>query len=155
MTAAWGTGQEIIRKLLDAGDLEQVSGNAADGSFLLTEARSRCASARTIKGSDPTGAYVMTYEAARHTATALLTQQGLRITSKGGHIAVVEAVLAQFGKSRFLQLSGMRRRRNDLEYPRDSSETAVTIEEVDEALDYVEGLLEAAEMLLPKLGLWS
>lgn len=156
MTAAWGTGQQAIRRRLDTGELDRVSGSAADGEFLLTEARHRCASARTIRQSDPTGAYVMAYECGRHTATALFTQQGLRATEQSGHHAVViESVIEQFGPERFGQLSGMRRRRHTLEYPRNSSETAVTVEEVDEAIDYVEGLLEAAEMLLPKLGLWS
>ncbi len=47
---------------------------------------------------------------------ALLAQQGLRPTQAGGHIAVVDAVRAQFAGP-FGALNSLRRRRNELEYP--------------------------------------
>ena len=44
-----------------------------------------------------TGAYQPPYDALRKAAAALLAVQGLRATSRGGHIAIQDAVRAQFG----------------------------------------------------------
>lgn len=46
--------------------------------------------------SDPAGALQLAYDAARKAAAALLATQGLRATTRGGHIAVLEAARAQF-----------------------------------------------------------
>ena len=49
-----------------------------------------------MASSDPEGAYAMLYDAARKSLTALLLTQGLRPTTRGGHIAVETAIFAQF-----------------------------------------------------------
>jgi hypothetical protein len=53
-------------------------------------------------------------------AASLLEAQGLRATSRGGHLAVQEAVIAQFSTTgRAVRSFGrIRRARNNFEYPR-------------------------------------
>ena len=68
----------------------------------------------------------LAYDAARKAAVALLAVQGLRSTTKGGHIAVQDAVVAQFGgfagmKTAFARLGLMRRRRHAAEYRTEST----------------------------------
>jgi hypothetical protein len=52
-----------------------------------------------LSSGDLSGAYQLAYDALRKSAASLLAVQGLRATSHGGHIAVQDAVLAQFGAS--------------------------------------------------------
>jgi hypothetical protein len=85
--------------------------------------------------------------------TALLAHQGLRPTASGGHIAVERAVRAQFGPP-FAPYSGLRRRRNDVEYP-SHPEDDVDADEATEAINTAGGLLEAADKLLPHLALFT
>jgi hypothetical protein len=89
----------------------------------------------------------------RRLDVALLEAQGLRATSRGGHIAVRDAVNAQFG-----DLSGgqalrpfdrLRRRRHDIEYP--DSATSVDADEVEEALRRAQDMVEFANKLIDHL----
>ena len=68
-------------------------------------------------------AHTNAYDALGKSAASLLEAQELRATSRGGHIAVQGAVIAQFGSSiRALRsFSRLRRARNSFEYP--STET--------------------------------
>jgi hypothetical protein len=59
--------------------------------LLLSQARQHLGSAAAIAGSDPAGAYQLLYDAARKSLAAVLENQGIRATSRGGHIAVREA----------------------------------------------------------------
>jgi hypothetical protein len=43
---------------------------------------------------DLPGAYQLAYDALRKSAASLLEVQGLRATSRGGHIAIQDAVIA-------------------------------------------------------------
>lgn len=52
-----------------------------------------------LSSQDLSGAYQLAYDALRKSTASLLAVQGLRATSRGGHIAVQDAVLAQFGAS--------------------------------------------------------
>jgi len=72
---------------------------------------------------DLQGAYQLAYDALRKSAASLLEAQGLRATSRGGHIAVQDAVTAPFGSSIWTlrSFSRLRRARNSFEYP--STET--------------------------------
>jgi hypothetical protein len=83
---------------------------------------------------------------------ALLAQQGLRSTTRGGHLAVEEAVRAQFGNA-FKPFRDLRIRRNDLEYPVYPDEP-IEADEVEEALDAAGGIIDAALKLLPHLGVF-
>lgn len=120
---------------------------------MLDQAHQRVATAATIAESDPVTAYNTAYGGVRQAATSLLIQQGLRPKSEGGHVAVVEAVRAQFGES-FAYFNAMRRRRNKLEYPQSPDDVAVDTAAAREAIAYVEATLAAAAQLLPQLELW-
>lgn len=95
---------------------------------------------------------MLAYDAARHACTALLAQQGLRPTTRGGHLVVDEAVRAQSGDA-FRPFRALRIRRNELEYPA-MPDDAATASEVEEALAGAERILAAAEKLIPHLGLF-
>lgn len=154
MSSSWKKGHDIIAGLVKQHHLERVSGAAANGQALLDHARQRLTGAEAAATADPIGAYTLAYDAARQAATALLTQQGLRPKSQGGHIAIVEAVTAQFGPV-FEQLNRMRRTRNHLEYPGSAEDLDLGAEEADEAITVAEELIDAADALLPQLGIWQ
>jgi hypothetical protein len=62
----------------------------------------------------------MVYDAARKALTAMLENQGLRPTTRGGHLAVYEAARAQLDPPMGQMLrpfDRMRRQRHDVEYP--------------------------------------
>jgi hypothetical protein len=151
--SSWKPGHDEISALIDRGHLERISGQAADGTYLITQAHQRLAGARAALSADSIGAFELAYDGTRLAATALLVQQGLRPKSAGGHIAVIAAVRAQFG-SRFELFDAMRRIRNKLEYPVSPNDLTLSDNAVDSALDYAATTITAAEQLLPELGMW-
>src|SRR6266542_2082745 len=84
--------------------------------------------------------------------TALLAHQGLRPTTQGGHYAVEEAVRGQFGES-FRAVGTLRRRRNELEYPTYPGDEADR-DEVADAIRMARQIIEAAQRILPNLGVF-
>lgn len=86
---------------------------------------------------------------------AVLAVQGLRATSKGGHLAVQEAVAAQLGRSGAVvrPFGRLRRTRNDADYPRlDSPELGG--EDIAEDLPKAQGIVDAMQQLVPHLQPW-
>ena len=121
---SWETQSERIRELINAGDLGQVPPDSELARRMLADAGRHLATAAAAESTgDLSGAYQLAYDALRKSAASLLEAQGLRATSRGGHIAVQDAVIAQFGSSiRALRsFSRLRRTRNSFEYP--STET--------------------------------
>jgi hypothetical protein len=116
----WQPGRDKIAGLLDAGELEQVTVDQRIAQLLLDDAGRHLATAATaLSSGDLSGAYQLAYDALRKSAASLLAVQGLRATSRGGHVAVQEAVLAQFGSTvrAFRSFGRIRRARNRFEYP--------------------------------------
>lgn len=153
----WNKGSEVIARLIDDRHLEEVPADADTVDRLIATARRHVASASSTAGSDPEGALALAYDAARKTATALLAHQGLRATSSGGHIAVVDAVNAQFpGVEGLMSIDRLRRRRNQAEYPDPRSYDPVTGDEVHDAIAAALACIDAGEKLLaaPQLGLF-
>lgn len=149
----WQMGEAEVQALVDRRDLELVTGAAADGAPLLTQAQRTAATAAGLVQSDPYSAYVLAYDAARFACNSLLAQQGIRATTQGGHYAVELAVRAQFGQG-FRPFADLRRRRNELEYPRLPADTAST-EEAQEAVEVTQRLIAAAGQLLDQLTFFS
>lgn len=147
--ARWARGETEIEQLIAAGHLERVSGAQADGTPLLNQARKTIATAAKLIPDDTYSAYVLSYDAARFACVTLLAQQGLRVTTNGGHYALERAVRAQFGDG-FRPFGALRRRRNELEYPHMPSDTA-TADEAREAAEAAERLISAATALLPQV----
>jgi hypothetical protein len=114
-------------------------------------------SAEQLADDDPAGAFQMAYDASRKACSALLAAQGLRATSRGGHIAVRDVALGQFGHGshgRVLRdFDAMRRRRKDAEYPQDPGD-AIDVEEVRAALPKSRAIVDYAAVLLPHLEPW-
>ncbi len=91
----------------------------------------------------------MAYDAARKSATAVLNHQGLWPTSAGGHIAVVDAIRAQFpGVPGLTSLDRLRRRRNQSEYPDPRSYDPITASEADDAIEAARQCIDSATRLL-------
>jgi HEPN domain-containing protein len=150
--ARWTRGEAEIEALVAAGDLQKLTGEAANGERLLRKAVVTLETARSATARDPDSAFVLAYDASRQALTALLAHQGLRATTKGGHYAVERAVRAQFGPG-FRQFGALRRRRNELEYPERPGDDA-TRDEASDAVESAEAIMTAAQGLLGQLGLF-
>lgn len=116
---------------------------------MLDKAVATLETATSVAASDPDSAFVLTYDAARHALVALLLQQGLRPTQKGGHVVVEQAARAQFGAG-FKDFGGLRRRRNELEYPEYPDERAMA-DEVSIALEQAKNAINSAQRLIGDL----
>ncbi|MGH3383529.1 MAG: HEPN domain-containing protein [Nocardioidaceae bacterium] len=150
--ARWKRGEAEIGSLIASGDLQKLTGEAANGERLLEKAAITLETATTATERDPDSAFVLAYDAARQALTALLAHQGLRPTTKGGHYAVEQAVRAQFGPG-LRQFGALRRRRNELEYPARPGDDA-TVDEATEAIEHAQAIITAAEGLIDQLGLF-
>ena len=150
--ARWKRGESEVEALVASGDLQKLTGEAANGKRLMDKAAVTLETARSAMKRDPDSAFVLAYDASRQALTALLAHQGLRPTTKGSHYAVEQAVRSQFGPG-FRQFGALRRRRNELEYPRHPSDDA-TVDEASESVDHAQAIITAAEGLLDQLGLF-
>jgi len=93
----WQPGRDRIAALIEAAELQRVTADADIARLLLNDAgRHLATSAAGLSSRDLSGAYQLAYDALRKSAASLLEAQGLRLTSRGGHIAIQEAVQAQF-----------------------------------------------------------
>jgi HEPN domain-containing protein len=146
----WSTGEATVERLLAAGHVERVQGAQADGASWLDRARRGLEAARVLAESAPDSSVVLAYDAARQACVALLAQQGLRPTTAGGHYVVEEVLRAQFGPA-LRAFGGLRRRRNELEYPLYPTEQA-SAAEAAETLKTAGEIIDAAAKLIPGLG---
>jgi hypothetical protein len=85
----------------------------------------------------------------RKSAASLLEAQGLRATSRGGHLAVQEVVTAQFGTTVriFRSFGRVRRARNSFEYP-SSNSPGPTSDDIDDAIAVATQAREAATTII-------
>jgi hypothetical protein len=116
----WQQGRHTVDGMLARGELEQVPADRAHADLLLAQAHQHLRSAEAIAPFDPVGAYQLLYDAARKALNAVLENEGLRATSRGGHIAVLDAVSAQLDPPLgpiLRPFDRLRRRRNQAEYP--------------------------------------
>jgi HEPN domain len=116
----WQPGRDKVIELLTAAELEQVTADHRVARLLLDDAGRHLATAAAgLSSGDLSGAYQLAYDALRKSAASLLAAQGLRATSRGGHIALQEAARAQFGSTvkAFRSFGRIRRARNTFEYP--------------------------------------
>jgi HEPN domain-containing protein len=146
----WSTGEATVERLVAAGHIERVQGAQADGDSWLERARRSLDAARVLAESAPDSSVVLAYDAARQACVGVLAQQGLRPTTAGGHYVIEETIRAQFGPA-LRAFGGLRRRRNELEYPLYPTERA-NAGEAAETLMTAADIIEAAAKLLPNLG---
>jgi len=116
----WDQGRTVVERMLADQQLQRVPASREQADRLIAQARTHLSSAANIRAADPPGGYALVYDAARKALTAVLENQGLRPRTRGGHLAVYDAVRAQLdpplGKT-LRPFDRMRRQRNDAEYP--------------------------------------
>lgn len=148
---SWERGRAEVERLLRDGELERVTPSADVAGRLLADAEAHIVLASKGVGDDPAGVLQLSYDAARKASTALLAIQGLRATTRGGHIAVIDAVRAQFdnrgGMEVFGRLHRLRRRRNTTEYP-DLDSPTITGNDASQALATARDTIDAAKRLI-------
>jgi hypothetical protein len=145
----WAKGADQVTALIESRHLQRVVADADTVAALLGSARRHVESARLTVAQDPEAGYSLAYDAARKSATALLNHQGLRPTTAGGHVAVVDAIRAQFpGVPGLTSLDRLRRRRNQAEYPDPRSYDPITAEEADNAIKVASDCIASTERLL-------
>lgn len=148
---SWERGRADIERLLQGGELEHVTPSAAVAGRLIANAEAHIALASKGVDDDPAGALQLSYDAARKASAALLAIQGLRSTTRGGHIAVIDAVRARFsgrgGMEVFGRLHRLRRRRNTTEYP-DLDSPTVSEDDAAQALTTAREVVGAAKRLV-------
>ncbi len=155
----WKPGKDRIEQLLVAGELELVTPDDAVAQRLIANATKHLGTASAgLIAEDLAGAYQLAYDALRKSAAALLAVQGLRATSRGGHIAIQEAINAQFGASvqAFKSFGRIRRARNDFEYP-DSDTQGPSFDDAEDAITVATKARDAAVTVLDQTLLtpWS
>ena len=132
-----------IDDLVRDGSFEAVPADPTSARKILDEARRHVAAARQIGGLDPSGAYVLSYDAARKAISAVLLAGGYRAMSvPGAHVAIARAAVS-FGaseveRSRLRQLDQMRRHRNRSEYGVRSFSAQETVGAIDLATWIIE-----------------
>lgn len=149
----WEQGRTAIERMLADGELQRVPASREQSERLLAQARVHVTSALKVCDEDPAGGYTLAYDGARKSLTAILENEGLRPTTRGGHLAVLEAVRAQLDPpmGRVLrQFNRIRTRRHDAEYPpTDSPE--ITPADVREDQATAESLIDIATRLLDEM----
>jgi uncharacterized protein (UPF0332 family) len=148
----WEAGRAEIDQALNQGRLSRVAPNRALAERYLAAARAHLESARLLT-EDPDGAFTLVYDAARKALAAILVNQGLRASSKGGHVAVGDAVTSQLGSvllSLRRDFTWMRQLRNATEYPEAGDKVADT-DDVDDAIPMAEMMIDAAERVIDQM----
>jgi HEPN domain-containing protein len=149
VVARWRKGEEQVTQLIEQRQLQRVVADPEIAGALLASARRHVESARCAVDSDPEAAFSLAYDAARKSATALLAHQGLRPTTAGGRIAVVDAMRAQFpGVPGLISLDRLRRRRNQAEYPDPKGYDPITAAEAKEVIEAAAKCISSTERLL-------
>lgn len=149
----WRQGRPEIERMLADGTLQRVPASRDQADRLLAQARSHLRSAAAVSADDPEGGYALAYDAARKALAAVLENQGLRATSRGGHLAVYEAVRAQLDPpmGRALRpFNRMRRLRNEAEYPPTDAPELTPADVIDD-LRNSEALIAISEGVLSEM----
>jgi hypothetical protein len=147
----WALGSDEVQRPIDDGEIEIVEASTDVSGRLLRDAEAHERLASLGLDDDPAGALQLSYDAARKASAALLAVQELRATTRGGHIAVIDAVRAPFndcgGLPAFGQINRLRRRRNDTECP-SLTTPGVTTDEATHALGIAREVIDGAWKLL-------
>lgn len=157
--ARWEKGERTIQFLISRGRLEGVEvedlTSSADVLIARAALRVEATAAAALRAGDVDGAYVAAYDAYRMAAESLLVRQGLRATGgDGSHMAVEDAVSAQFGRDILVftkpTFERLRRTRHAAQYfdpaaaPITKADASWAIEKATAALSGVNALLAAS-----------
>jgi hypothetical protein len=149
----WNQGRDAIDRMLADSELQRVPASREHAARLILQARRHLISANEICEADPAGGYTLVYDAARKALTAVLENQGLRPTTRGGHLAVYEATRAQVDPPMgqvIRPFDRIRRQRHDLEYqPTDAPQ--VDADDVREDAAKADAIVALSERLLDEM----
>ena len=143
-------GRKAVQKLIDNGRLQRITSSRVHAERLLKQSRNHLTSAAKTAEEDPEGAYNTLYDAARKALVAVLEVQGLRPTSKGGHVVIYDALKAQIDPplgNVVATFNRMRKSRHGNEYP-SVEEPELTTQDVLEDLAKSIEIVNVAEKLL-------
>lgn len=149
----WNQGRAEIDRLIADGELQRVPPNREHADQLFVQARKDLASAEVLLDANPKRAYESLYDAARMALTAVLENEGLRPTSRGGHVAPYAAVSAQLDPPMGQVLrpfDRMRRTRNRSEYPSFTS-PEVTSDNVRADLPVAASIVKVCESVVDEM----
>jgi HEPN domain-containing protein len=109
-----------IEDLLNKGLIEPVEADPTTATQWLEDAGRHLEAAGKIADLDPSGAYVLAYDAARKSVAAALLMTGHRVRSRpGSHQALAQhanSLAAQTGEEALNRFDRLRRNRNRSEY---------------------------------------
>lgn len=140
----WEVGRTTIDAMLASGDLDRVKPDRELARSVIRQADDHLVAARMIVDLDALGCLNLAYEAARKAFAAVLENQGLRPTVRGGHRAVEESIRAQLVpplKSLVDAFGWMRSTRHASTYV-SNERSAATREDAAHAIDYSEAIIE-------------
>lgn len=152
----WLQGRDTVEQMLAASHLQRVTPSRQHADRLIAQADRHLASAELVATGDPPGANALTYDAARKALTAVLQNEGLRPTTSGGHLAVIQAVSAQLDPplgSVLRPFDRMRRQRHDVEYPPVDA-PALTAEDVLEDVEKARAIVDVATRVLDEMSVY-
>lgn len=137
----------ILDDLVARGLIEVVEADEDAANYWLDDAHRHLDAAQAIADLDPSGAYVLAYDAARKSVAAALLKTGHRVKARPG----AHQALAQYAKSisepanepALARFDRLRRNRNRSEYGSRSFGEA----EVKEAIDTARAIREACAKL--------
>jgi hypothetical protein len=133
----------ILDDLRNRGLIETVSADAATATQWLEDSGRHLEAATRISKLDPSGSYVLAYDAARKSVAAALLMAGHRVLSRpGAHRALAEYadwLATQTGERALTRFDRLRRNRNRSEY----GSRAFGKAEVTEAIDIAQAIRAA------------
>jgi len=137
-----------LEDLRNRGLVESVEADQATATQWLDDAERHLAAATKIADLDPSGAYVLAYDAARKSVAGALLMSGHRVLSRpGSHQALAQyadSLAAETGEQALTRLDRLRRNRNRSEYGSRTFGKA----EVQEAIDTAEAIRAACASLM-------
>jgi hypothetical protein len=149
----WDQGRAVIDRMLADHQLQRVPPSREHADRLIAQAGQHLTSAGQVCDHDPAGGYALAYDAARKALTAMLENQGLRPTTRGGHLAAYEAVRAQLDPPMAKTLRPfdlMRRQRHDAEYP-PTDAPEITAEDVREDIPKAAAIVSVCQRVLDQM----
>lgn len=149
----WEQGRAAVDRMIVDKELERVPPSRRQADRLLAQSDRHLVSADRICDDDPEGAYALVYDAARKALAAILENEGLRPTTRGGHLAVYDAVRAQLDPPLgwiMRPFDRMRRQRHDAEYP-PADAPELTADDVREDRPKAVELIDLARRVLDEM----
>jgi hypothetical protein len=150
---SWQQGRAEIDEYLQLGLLQRVQPDRRIAEYYLSQARSHLLAAKCTLEVDPLASFQTAYDAGRKALAAILENQGLRATSKGGHRIIEDALRAQLVPplgALVRDFGWMRILRNASEYPSFDRPVADT-DDATKAHAIVAQFIASAEKLLDEI----